>query len=300
MIAAGGIGYYTYSHDGLAFRDKDREDFVKYFENSFPNWGYFKKINLPAEWREECSYFDEEKYLQEGKLDGGVANSRPVIALDSSCYKRNSKFSKSVLVWGDSHAQALSPGLIKYMPSNWQVLQIASSGCLPDPSVVSPSLERQCVQSNYFAIKVIREAAPDVVVVAQATGHSVETMAGISHKLKELGVKRVLFLGPTPQWTSDLPKIIARQLWLIKPRRTYIGINQEVIAKNNQLSREFGNANPSEFVDVIGLFCSSEGCLTYTGDDLNKSITTWDYGHLTPSASKYLAQHLLVRRITIN
>jgi peptidoglycan/LPS O-acetylase OafA/YrhL len=297
MFIIGLAGYSTYRLDGFAFRMKDREQFVNFFENSHPSWLYFKKINLSAEWRSECAYFNGDKYLKDGRLEGGVADSKPVDSLDSSCYKRDSQFEKSVLVWGDSHAQSLSPGLLQFMPKNWQVLQIASSGCLPDPNVEVPSTESQCKQSNYFALKTIRDVAPDVVVIAQANGHTAQIATDISNKLKALGVKKVLFLGPTPQWNTELPKILARQLWITKPKKTHVGINQDILATNGALLRGFQNDADVQFVNVIGLFCDNAGCLTHTGDDIKESITTWDYGHLTPGASRYLAENLLVKRI---
>lgn len=298
MAVFGFIGYSTYKRDGLAFRLQDREEFVNYFDNSYPNWLYFKKINLSSQWRSECAFFNGKKYLEDGKLEGGVTDSKPIAELESTCYRRDTKFEKSVLVWGDSHAQALSPGLVKFMPGNWQILQIASSGCSPNPNVYLPSTESQCKQSNYFAMKTIKNVIPDVVVVAQANGHSVNVMAEISTKLEQIGVKKILFLGPTPQWKSDLPKILARQLWLTKPKRTFVGINQGVFDLNNVLLRNFRAGVNSHFVDVIGAFCDVNGCLTHTSDDIEQSITTWDYGHLTPSGSEYLAKNLLVGRIT--
>ena len=297
MAIVGYVGFNAYDRNGLAFRMKDREQFIDYFENSFPNWRYFKKINLLVEWRAECAYFNTKKYLEEGKLAGGITDSKPINELDISCYKRDSRFKNSVLVWGDSHAQSLSSGLVEFMPDNWQILQVASSICSPNPNIDSPSSESQCKQSNYFAMKTIKEVTPDVVVIAQANGHSAKVMFDISTRLKRLGVKKVLFLGPTPQWKSDLPKILARQLWLTKPKRTYIGINKDIIALNDALLKNFTPDGNAEFINVIGLFCDTNGCITYSDDDIKDSITTWDYGHLTPSASKYLSKNLLVKRI---
>lgn len=298
MIIIGSVGYYTYHKDGLGFRTQDREDFIDYFENSYPDRRYFKKINLSVEWRSECAFFNGKKYLKQGYLEGGVTHSKPVEQIDSSCYERDFSFDKSVLIWGDSYAQTLSSGIVAFVPKNWQVLQIASSACKPNPNIDSPSSQSQCNQSNYFAIKTIRDAVPNVVVIAQAKEHSAKAMAEIAYKLQKFGVEKILFLGPTPKWDSHLPKIIARKLWVTKPpMRTYVGINQEIIKSNEQLLREFSKDNSAEYIDVIGFFCNNEGCLTYTGDDIKESITTWDYGHLTPAASKYFAQHFLVERI---
>ena len=164
MTVVGYIGYNTYNRGGLSFRTQDREEFVDYFENSFPSWRYFKKTNLPSEWRSECAFFNGKKYLDEGKIEGGATDSRPVSGLDSSCSIRDLRFDKSVLIWGDSHAQSLSPGIIEFIPENWQVLQIASSACHPNPRLETPSTTSQCDQSNYFAMKTIREVKPDVVI----------------------------------------------------------------------------------------------------------------------------------------
>lgn len=297
MTIVGYVGYNTYERNGLSFRMKEREQFVEYFENSFPSWQYFKKINLSTEWRSECAYFNGKKYLEEGKLEGGVTDSKPIPELEKSCYVRDLRFEKSVLVWGDSHAQSLAPGLASFIPNNWQVLQIASSGCWPNPNINSPSTESQCKQSNYFAMKTIKDVMPDVVVIAQANGHSSKVMIDITTKLRHYGVKKVIFLGPTPQWKSDLPNIISRQLWILKPARTYVGIKQDILTLNDVLMRDFSSVVDAEYVNLIGFFCNVNGCLTHTDDDIKKSITTWDYGHLTPSASKYLAKNLLVKRI---
>ena len=49
------------------------------------------------------------------------------------------------------------------------------------------------------------------------------------------------------------------------------------------------------FADLINFFCNNEGCLTRVGNDKARDITTWDYGHLTPVASDFLAKNLLVK-----
>ncbi|STY31315.1 O-antigen acetylase [Legionella wadsworthii] len=297
MVLIGCAGYATFKNDGFSFRTKEREQFIAHFENSFPKWKYLRAVNLPKEWRGECAFFNGKKYRKDGQLEGGVANSKPVERLDSSCYVRDLHFEKSVLIWGDSHAQALSPGIVHYIPNNWQVLQVASSGCAPNPNVALPSTTNQCAQSNYFAMETIRKTRPDVVLVAQAKNHSIKNMEDIGNKLHQLGVKKILFLGPTPQWTTDLPKIIARQLWLTQPKRTQLGLDQKIIESNKQLLREFKTSKEVQYVDVIGFFCNEKGCLTHTDEDIKSSITTWDYGHLTPNASRYLGKNFLIQQI---
>lgn len=156
----------------------------------------------------------------------------------------------------------------------------------------------QCDQTNYFAMKTIQEAKPDVVVIAQSSIMSEDKIREFEQVLSQTGVPKVLFVGPVPHWTADLPKIIARQLWLTKPKRTRIGLNQDYLKANDRLRDQPFWSHEFQHVDVMSLLCNQDGCLTYLGDDIRDSLTTWDYGHLTPAASRYVAKNLLVRQIT--
>ncbi|MGZ8262354.1 MAG: SGNH hydrolase domain-containing protein, partial [Methylotenera sp.] len=199
-------------------------------------------------------------------------------------------------IWGDSHAQQLNSGIKKYLPKEWQVLQVASSGCAPE-LISESSVSNWCNQSNWFALKSIKETRPDVVVVGQNLAHNLSKMSEISTRLKSLGVKKIIFTGPSPHWTSDLPKLILTKIWINTPRRTYIGINQKVLAANADLQRGFKQTKTDKFINIIDLFCNQEGCLTYLGEDKKTGVTTWDYGHLTPISSEYLAKNRLVDEI---
>lgn len=291
------FGLFLYVGNGLPFRMAEKEAFIGAFDNSFPDWKYFQQTNLPREWRSECAFFDGKKYMAEGALQGGVADSKPVDQIHPSCYVREPSFDKAVLIWGDSHAQALSPGIVAHIPRNWQVLQIASSGCIPSPFIETPSTTSQCNQANYFAMKTIREARPDVVVVAQAGGHAIKLMEDITARLAPMGVKKILFVGPVPRWQADLPKIFARHLWESRPSHTNILLNKDVLFINKYLADNFKGSENAEYVNVIELFCNKSGCLTYTDADIKASMTAWDTGHLTISGSRYLARNLLIDRI---
>lgn len=283
---------------GIPSRERERNNFVSYFDATFPNWNYFYRIDLAKEWRADCAFFDSETYLKFGTLEGGVIDSKPKKSISENCYLRDNRFSKSALVWGDSHAQALAPGITRKLPSNWQFLQVASSGCVASISVTRPSENSQCDMSNYTAMRAVENARPDVVVIAQSSGHNIENMKKISTKLNQMGINKILFMGPTPKWTTELPKIFARSLWVTKPQKTYLGVNTDVIELDSQLKMAFYSMpKNTQYVSVIDLFCDEVGCLTYTGESIRDTLTTWDNSHFTPSASIYLAQNLLIKKI---
>lgn len=293
MLGIGGAGYYGYKHDGLGFRLKDRQEYSEYFENSLPEQKYFKRIGLTEKWRAECDFYDGSAYKT------GQATLIPVKEINRHCFKKNDMYSNTVFIWGDSHAQQLYFGLKNHLPSTWQILQVASSGCSPLIYEESSSIN-YCIQSNWLALKTIQETKPNVVIVAQNLGHNIEDFNQVIEKLKNLGVKKIIFIGPTPHWTSDLPKIILTKLWINTPTRTYKGIDKDILAQNALLQANFKQTDTAILVNLIDFFCNKDGCLTYIGDDKKTGITTWDSGHLTPIASDYLAKNLLVDVITGN
>ena len=122
-------------------------------------------------------------------------------------------------------------------------------------------------------------------------------MNEIAAALQKLGVAQTLFVGPVPHWQDDLPKILIRRLWPSLPERTWVGVSRTVNETNQNLKDKFTATSRATYMDVIGLFCNKDGCLTRLGDDAQGDATTWDYGHLTESASAYLAREILVPQI---
>jgi peptidoglycan/LPS O-acetylase OafA/YrhL len=293
MLIFGVTGYVTYVNDGFKSRLNDRSEFAEYFENSLPERKYFAKLDLFKNYRGECNFQNTAQYV------AGNSTNVPVTEIDSSCYTKQFPEGKTLFIWGDSHAQQLYSGLRKEMPENWDILQVASSGCVASPDVKTPSTTDFCTQSNWFALKQIKQIIPDVVIVGQNENHDPANLRRIFLALKEAGVKRVIFTGPTPHWSVELPKTIMKSLWINTPRRTILGLNTVVMDQNTELKKRLANSG-AVYADIISTFCNKDGCMTYLGDDIKTGITSWDYGHLTPLASEYLAKKLLVDLVTNN
>jgi hypothetical protein len=77
-----------------------------------------------------------------------------------------------------------------------------------------------------------------------------------------------------------------------------VGVDQEIVSLNETLKlNEFKSTNGAYFIDLIDVFCNAQGCLTYLGSDNKLGITSWDYGHLTPIASDWLARSVLAKKV---
>jgi hypothetical protein len=113
-------------------------------------------------------------------------------------------------------------------------------------------------------------------------------------------VKKVLVLGPVPQWSTPLPRLILTKFWGAVPRRTTAGLKDDTLEFEDEFQLEMTSpesAAVATYFSVFDVFCNEEGCLTYLGDDVKRGVTTWDRGHLTPIASDYLARNGLIQAV---
>jgi peptidoglycan/LPS O-acetylase OafA/YrhL len=284
------LGAFGYKKNGdLGQVSTDQRQFLNYFENELPEWRYFTKHQILEKTRSECDFYDIPKYR------AGSPTVVPRLRISESCFVRKNPDSKVVFIWGDSHAQQLYYGLSKSLPSNFEILQVASSGCMASVSEDKSAI-KYCEHSNRFAFDAIKKNRPHVVIVGQNLGHDFMKMDRLAGALRGVGAERVIFTGPSPHWISSLPKVMARRLPNV-PKRTYEGVDKNVLKADENLKSLSSGSRKFEYISLVDYFCDAHGCLTHYTADVPGSITSWDYGHLTPTASYHLGRDLLVPKI---
>ncbi|MGO9741670.1 MAG: acyltransferase family protein [Roseiarcus sp.] len=287
VAAALGAGAASGAMDGAPWRTPDRAAFALAFDDGYPEWRYRARERLDVNFRDDCNFYDPA-FLQ------GGATRLPRASIAPSCTTRDPAKRRAVFLWGDSHAQMLYGGLRAALPADWQVLIVASSSCAPE--IVADSATDYCWRSNFVALRAIEQAKPDVVVIARVDDHRYAEMKRLGDRLAAIGVN-VLFTGPTPQYCAPLPAIEQRRLWDANPERTRDGLVPGIFAENDHLRRDFADAGDDRLVDLIGFFCNEAGCLTRVGPERLRDFVSFDYGHLTPVASRFLARGLLAARV---
>ncbi|WP_035918381.1 acyltransferase family protein [Legionella fairfieldensis] len=278
LMLTGFTGYNTYKHEGFHFRLKDRSEFVSFFDNN--NLKFVINNGILEKYRHNCDFY--EKALQD-----------PEGNIDAECYTPQTDH--SLFIWGDSHAQHLYHGLATTLPKEISILQVASSACIPHLVDETNSNHDFCTKANKFALEVIRKQKPKVVILAQARGHEKNNdLQKISAKLKRLGVSRIIILGPVPQWEPYLFKLIARKYWEHTPKRIGTHLIPEIIVSDKAMKEKYSqNKNKGDYISLFDFFCNKKGCLTYLGNNKQEGLITFDYGHLSPLASIFLADSLL-------
>ncbi|GAA4034603.1 acyltransferase family protein [Sphingomonas rosea] len=233
-------------------------------------------------YRSECDF-----------AEWGTLKARSAIA--PSCWKREP--GPYVLLWGDSHAQSLSLGLSGLL-GEVPLHQVATSGCRPDLEIGSqpssnPALAQSCAASNRFAARLIAAEKPDLLIIAQADDHLARDWPALARRLKALGVKRILLVGPLPQWKPSLPLVIAAHHWPYRGERIADGLDGHILDADRALRAQRRRWTALEYVSVIDRLCNASGCIAHVPGRPTEDILTLDYGHLTPMGSRYVAETAL-------
>ena len=292
MILIGVVGYQTEQLGGIGFRFEDSKHYLG------PDFQaqMMKNVNAYYKYSEACDFYQAE-----------TKTTIPKDHLDKKCLSANAELPNknihTVFLWGDSHAQMLTYGLEKNLSNDWRLMQVASSGCLPNPSQLEDSQEKYCERSNFIALKMIQEVRPEVVVLAQSIKWNKEKIDDLVLKLSTFGVKKIIFVGQSPEWSDALPTLLLRKQVAGIPRYTNTGLIKSVMQENQEIRSTLFKKSlvknvTVEFIDVMETFCTTDGCLVYIGDDVKTGITYFDSHHLSPIASDYLAKDSLIQAIT--
>lgn len=203
-----------------------------------------------------------------------------------------------VMLWGDSHAQALSLGLRETLPDTINFYQVASSGCKPSlkQSDDQSSLAQACNTSNQIALETISRIKPDIVIIAQANHHEDTNWEQIEAKLAQLGAKETVLIGPVPQWRPSLPYVIAERHWQEKGQYiTDQALDNSIFISDDKLDIQTQGEDIT-YISLVDRLCMDKEmtCLAKTD---KQQLLVFDYGHLTQAGSRLIAKQVIVPQL---
>jgi hypothetical protein len=196
-----------------------------------------------------------------------------------------------VMVWGDSTAAALIPGLLKAQETrNFAIAQFTSSSCIP---ILNADIAGtpNCRAINDKVIGLAREIRPDIVVLHGAWEVHLDKVAATVAALKAQTGARVIVLGSVPWWKRGLPNEVLRYFMLqrkllpersdrAEPDRTAAALRENLVPAG------------AEFISGWDALCNAQGCLTRIGDSA-ADISASDQIHLTEKGSVYLIEAVI-------
>jgi SGNH domain (fused to AT3 domains) len=199
-----------------------------------------------------------------------------------------------LLLWGDSTAGSLMPGLRRAQRTrDFAIAQFTSSACAPALNVDIPGVPH-CRAINDQVLRLARELRPDIVLLHGTADKFMDHMAETVTALKRDTAARVVMLGPEPLWRRGLPSEVLR----------YYMLHHRLIPAryNGNLSPNWADAElrarlvpkGAEYISAWDVLCNQDGCLTRIGDAAG-DISASDVIHLTEKGSVFLVGSIIDR-----
>jgi peptidoglycan/LPS O-acetylase OafA/YrhL len=209
-----------------------------------------------------------------------------------------------ILLWGDSHAAHLYPGMANLQSMlTVDIAQWTSAGCPPTlkPMAGEPGT---CPKRRAAALMKIAQLDPDTIVLGGAweryleIGRSQdEILSAVSETirhLKILGPKRIVVFGPGPLWNTTLPIDLFR--FMVRSRSSEIpkrlgNVTDSLWRLDAAMAAE-AIAEHTQYVSVLNYFCDGTGCLTVDDKTLPRPDLLYrDQDHLTVTGARDLISH---------
>jgi peptidoglycan/LPS O-acetylase OafA/YrhL len=210
-----------------------------------------------------------------------------------------------VIIWGDSHAAALSGGIQSEAHSvGFRFGQLTGGGCPPFLKNIDHRVT-SCNPSNEVAFHIINKSQPDaVILVADWYLYAAARHPGTAESYKLEGLQRtikrlkmelkstIVVVGPPPSWNIPMATLVLdyarRHNGEVIPEFTDDNLNPNVFQLEGEiktLASEFG----VKYVSLVDLLCKSRMCRTRLDES---NLVTFDQDHLSPAASMFVAKQL--------
>jgi peptidoglycan/LPS O-acetylase OafA/YrhL len=224
------IGWKTFALNGFPERQINHEPklvFIWHYQNLYDH-------GLAAAYRSECDFYDWEKRSHKRSIATACTAVEP---------------GKSMFLWGDSHAQALSLGLHETLGNHAQLAQVATSGCRPSLVTGQTSaIDNDCDGSNAYALKEIARLKPAVVILAQGSEHQATDWDHVADYLHNLGASRVVLVGPAPNWLPSLPLVVVSKFWNQDIKYVKEDLDPTVFVTDSALEAKYGASNKLTYI----------------------------------------------------
>lgn len=201
------------------------------------------------------------------------------------------------IIWGDSHAAALSSGLRALIPG---IAQYTASGCPPLVGMHVGS-RGQCKEVNDFVLREVIRTRPAsiylhanwLLVKGPELAESLRNTLGAVRRVSP-GTK-IIVVGGVPQWVPNLPTVLLRKhLTAVEPQFVRTPLYKDLETLDLAL-RAAAESSGALFLSPLRELCGDTGCQVVTGFNGGFWLVAWDYAHLTEAGSLLLATRLLGR-----
>jgi len=277
LLIVGLSGALFSYNNGFPERFSKNDEFLVLKTKDF-NWGRYVQ-------KEQC-FMDETDRRR--RLASCISNKHPM-----------------VLLWGDSHAAALYPGLAKAQTQyEFGLTQMTYSMCGPFFSLKKVLNRKDCNAANEDVLRQASQFKPDIVVLHSAWEHrqypltldeiKLKTRESIERITQALPQARIVVVGPVPHWEPSLLKVVAKYVRDNPDAELPVELASSLVQKNIALDHAVSLATKNTkaiYISSLDAMCSGSMCKIRTGP-LKTDLTAIDYGHLSKAGSEYLVDQI--------
>ena len=244
-------------------------------------------FRLPVEIR---AMADVPEQTAEWRIGRCLIDSSHETGFADDCVDRNRR--PLILLWGDSTAGALMPGLRKAQQARgFGIAQFTTSSCIPAVNADIAGVPN-CRAVNDKVLELARKLHPDIVLLHGTFEKHLDHVAETVAALKQITNTRVIVLGPVPGWKRGLPNEVLRYYMLhhaLIPQR-FSG----AVSSNGYDAKMRAALVPegAEFISAWDVLCNASGCLTRIGEAAG-DISASDQVHLTEKGSIFLVRSVI-------
>jgi peptidoglycan/LPS O-acetylase OafA/YrhL len=202
--------------------------------------------------------------------------------------------SGGVLLWGDSHAAALSIGLRRLLPD---LIQYSAGGC-PPLKDVSIGWRSHCREVNDFVMREVGRLHPKTIImhaswISYGDYHVASNLARTVDHLKSLApAADIVLVGGVPEWQPSLPRfMLLRNVHTETETRLETPLWNELVSMDNELEG-LASTHGARFESALKTLCPNGMCLVVTTWQNTPTLVVWDQSHLTEPGSVLLARGL--------
>lgn len=214
----------------------------------------------------------------------------------NSCPTEKNPNKPTLVLWGDSHAAHLYPGIKSVYENQYNIVQRTASGCPPILGL-EKTTRPHCKEFNDKTLGLIKKINPNLVILASDwLSYPFNDLTKTITPLKAAGIKNIALVGPVPQWENNLPKQLSiyckQKIPCEVPHYMSMGLIPKVF-EIDVLMSQFALNQKIHYLSPTKIMCGQNGCIVRQTDEAS-SITAWDVAHLTDSGSIYLVSHFLL------
>jgi peptidoglycan/LPS O-acetylase OafA/YrhL len=194
------------------------------------------------------------------------------------------------LLVGDSHAAHMWTGLAAANP-DVNVMQATSSGC--ELTLRKDPVEREVsdrMAALIYGDLLINNRPDGILLAGRWREKDTERIAETLDWAKARSIP-IILIGPIPQYTDDVPKLMILSWRFNDPgllaRRMLPwpkGVDRDL--------RALAKAKGVPYISLYDLLCDATGC---TALATPQTPIQWDYGHMTPEGSRFVAARMRER-----